>query len=113
MGGKMKKIIRGLVLMAAVLYMTGCQTQSTVETVEDEVVKIPIILTVNPSTGIRNDEELVNAFNREYEGVYQVEVEWTMETEGEYRNNLKRLNATDELPAVIMELRTLPAFISL
>ncbi len=41
MGGKMKKIIRGLVLMAAVLYMTGCQTQSTVETVEDEVVKSP------------------------------------------------------------------------
>lgn len=113
MGGKMRKIIRGLVLMAAVLYMTGCQTQSTVETVEDEVVKIPIILTVNPSTGIRNDEELVNAFNREYEGVYQVEVEWTMETEGEYRNNLKRLNATDELPAVIMELRTLPAFYQL
>lgn len=109
----MRKIIRGLVLMAAVLYMTGCQTQSTVETVEDEVVKIPIILTVNPSTGIRNDEELVNAFNREYEGVYQVEVEWTMETEGEYRNNLKRLNATDELPAVIMELRTLPAFYQL
>ena len=110
MRGKMKKIMAGIACMTAVLSVTGCGSRNTIEPVEDEVVKIPVILTVNPSTGIRNDEELVNAFNREYEGIYQVEAEWIMETEVEYRNNLKRLNVTDELPAVITDLRTLPAF---
>lgn len=110
---KMKMIMAGIACMAAVLFVTGCRSQNTIEPVEDEVVKIPVILTVNPSTGIRNDEELVNAFNREYEGIYQVEAEWIMETEVEYRNNLKRLNVTDELPAIITDLRTLPAFYQL
>lgn len=113
MRGMLKKAVRGLICTAAVLLITGCRTQNTLEPVEDEVIKIPLILTVNPSTGIRNDEELVNAFNKEYEGIYQVEVEWVMETDGEYRNNLKRLNVTDELPAVITDLRTLPSLYQL
>lgn len=113
MKGKVKRIMTGLACAAAVLFTIGCQPQNTIEPIEDEVIKIPMILTVNPSTGIRNDEELINAFNREYEGVYQIEVEWIMETDGEYRNNLKRLNVTDELPAVITDLRTLPAFYQL
>lgn len=109
-----KRIKTGIVcITAAVLFLMGCQPQKTIEPIEDKTVKIPVILTVNPSTGIRNDEELVNAFNREYEGIYEVEVEWVMETDGEYRNNLKRLNVTDELPAVILNLRTLPAFYQL
>ena len=33
-----------------------------------------------------------------------------METEEEYRKNLKRQNVTDELPAVITDLRLLPSF---
>ena len=33
-----------------------------------------------------------------------------METEEEYRKNLKRFNVTDELPAVITDLRTLPSY---
>ncbi len=113
MRGTIKKIVKGIVCMAAVLFIVGCQSQSTIETVEDEIVKIPMILTVNPSTGIWNDEEIVNEFNREYKGIYQVEVEWIMETDVEYQNNLKRLNVTDELPAVITDLRTLPAFYQL
>ena len=39
-----------------------------------------------------------------------MQVEWIMETEEEYRKNLKRLNVTDELPAVIYDVRTLPSF---
>ena len=33
-----------------------------------------------------------------------------METEDEYRQNLKRLNVTDKLPAIITDLRMLPSF---
>lgn len=39
----------------------------------------------------------------------QVELDHGM-TEEEYRKNLKRLNVTDELPAVIYDVRTLPSF---
>ena len=51
-----------------------------------------------------------DAFNEEYAGTYHMQVEWIMETEEEYRKNLKRLNVTDELPAVIYDVRTLPSF---
>lgn len=108
-----KKMMTGFACMAAVFLFVGCQSRNTVVTVEDEEIKIPMILTVNPYTGNRNNEKIVNAFNREYEGIYEVEVEWVMETKEEYRNNLKRLNATDELPAIITDLRTLPALYQL
>lgn len=111
--GKRGRIMAGFACIAAALAIMGCQSQNTVIPVENKEVKIPMILPVNPSTGKRSDEELVNAFNREYEGVYHVEVEWVMETDEEYRNNLKRLNVTSGLPAVITDLRTLPAFYQL
>lgn len=114
MRGKTEKVMTGFACIAiTALLLMGCQSQNMVIPVESEAVKIPMILTVNPSTGKRNNEELVNAFNREYAGIYQVEVEWIMETDEEYRNNLKRLNVTDELPAVITDLGTLPAFYQL
>lgn len=69
-----------------------------------------MIFTVNPTTGKRSNQELAEAFNTEYKGRYQVDVEWVLETEEEYRQNLKRLNVTDELPAVITDLRMLPSF---
>lgn len=75
-----------------------------------EEVVIPVIFTVNPITGKKNNLELTEAFNARYQGQYRVEVEWVMETEEEYRRNLKRLNVTDELPAVITDLRMLPSF---
>lgn len=71
---------------------------------------IPVIFTVSPTTGNRNNQELADAFNQEYEGRYKVEVDWVVETEEEYRQNLKRLNVTDKLPAVITDLRMLPSF---
>ena len=73
-------------------------------------VSIPIVLTVDSSTGIRNEEELIAAFNERYAGKWRAEVEWVMETEEEYRQNLKRQNVTDTLPAVITDLRMLPAY---
>lgn len=75
-----------------------------------EVVKIPMTFIVDSSSGKKNEEKVVEEFNREYAGQYEADVEWIMETENEYRQNLKRQNVTDELPAVITDLRMLPSF---
>lgn len=99
-------------LFLAVFFLAGCGVKETESSLpkDREEVKIPVIFTVNPITGKKSNQELVDAFNAEYKGQYQVDVEWVMETEEEYRQNLKRLNVTDELPAVITDLRMLPSF---
>lgn len=74
-----------------------------------EEVHIPVTFIVDPNTGNRENEALVEAFNEQYQGIYYVDVTWIMETEEEYRQNLKRLNVTDNLPAVITDLRMLPS----
>lgn len=101
-----------LLLLFVLLVTAGCSSQKDVnkKNTDDEVIKIPVIFTVNPTTGKKNNKELAEEFNREYRGKYQLEVEWVMETEEEYRQNLKRQNVTDELPAVITDLRLLPSF---
>lgn len=89
----------------------GCSgTKKAIEKTVQKEISIPMILTVDPSTGKKNEEEVVSAFNKTYDGVYQIEVDWIMETEDEYRKNLKRLNVTDKLPAIITDLRMLPSF---
>lgn len=69
-----------------------------------------MILTVDSSTGNKNEQDIVEAFNHQYAEKYHIAVDWIMETEEEYRQNLKRLNATDRLPAIITDLRMLPSF---
>lgn len=96
-------------LLMAVL-TAGC-SEKTVETKrDDQEVSIPIVFIVDSSTGIRNEENVIAEFNRIYDGKWQADVDWIMETEEEYRQNLKRQNVTDTLPAVITDLRMLPAF---
>ncbi len=55
------------------------------------------------------DKKIVEAFNKKYKGTYELDVDWIVETEADYRQNLKRLNATDELPDIITDLRMLPS----
>lgn len=100
------------IFLAMLLFAAGCAGKEGEKSIlqEEETVKIPVIFTVNPITGKKSNLELVEDFNAEYKGRYHVEVEWVMETEEEYRQNLKRLNVTDELPAVITDLRMLPSF---
>ena len=98
------------VVSAFAVLSTGCVRETEETPAEEQEVTIPMILTVDSSTGIKNEEKLVEAFNEAYEGVWQVEVDWIMETEEEYRQNLKRQNVTDTLPAVITDLRMLPSF---
>ena len=104
--------IGSLLLVAGMLIgmLAGCTQKEEQTKTKEKVVKIPIVLTVNPSTGKKNEQALVNAFNKEYEGVYQLDVEWKMETEQDYRQNLKRRNVTDTLPAIVTDLRMLPSF---
>jgi len=106
-----KRSILFMGLIFCMLCMGGCQKE-TQEVVREEKkeIQIPVIFTVDTSTGIKNEQAVVEAFNEEYKGKYHLDVEWVMETEEEYRQNLKRLNVTDELPAVLTDLRMLPSF---
>lgn len=106
-----RSISSGLCGLLVILLLVGCERKEQTEAEHTpEEIKIPMILTVDSSTGKKNEQEVVERFNQEYEGIYQVDVEWIMETEDEYRQNLKRLNVTDDLPAVITDLRMLPSF---
>ena len=101
----MKKVLvkmTAMCMIAVILSVTGCQGGSADNVSEEKsAVEIPMILTVNPSSGKKNEQALVDAFNEEYKGKYYLNAEWIMETEEEYRQNLKRQNVTDKLPAVI------------
>lgn len=91
--------------------LPGCGGRTgTSDTGRKEEVRIPVTFIVDTSTGNKNEQTVVEAFNEEYVGRYHVDAEWIMETEEEYRQNLKRLNVTDELPAVITDVRMLPSF---
>ena len=100
-----------VMVIAMLTALTGCAGKENTQTrKKNKVVEIPMILTVDSSTGNKNEEEVVERFNRAYKGKYHIDVDWVMETEEEYRKNLKRMNVTDELPAIITDLRMLPSF---
>lgn len=98
-----------VMLTGALFAGCGSKEEKNIKNSQSEI-KIPMILTVDPSTGKKNEENVVVKFNEEYDGVYEIDVEWIMETEDEYRQNLRRLNVTDKLPAIITDLRMLPSF---
>lgn len=109
--GKRSRAVRtaAAALLLAML-VSGCSETAEQTSGGEEEVTIPMILIVDSSTGIKNEEGLITEFNRIYDGKWQADVQWIMETEEEYRQNLKRQNVTDTLPAVITDLRMLPAF---
>lgn len=76
-------------------------------------VVIPVIFLVDSVTNNKNNEDLVNSFNEKYKGKYKIEVEWMSDTASAYRSRIKMLNATDELPAIITDVRFSPEFYQL
>ena len=106
-GGRLQAAVAALLLAVTA---AGWSEKDEQAPAGEEEVSIPIVLIVDSSTGIRNEENVIQEFNRIYEGKWQADVEWIMETEEEYRRNLKRQNVTDTLPAVITDVRMLPAF---
>ena len=99
-----------LFMMLCGMAVPGCAGTESENTVKEEssVISIPIIFTVDPTTGKKNNQELADAFNKAYAGKYHLDVEWVLETEEEYRQNLRRMNVTDSLPAVIYDVCTIP-----
>lgn len=112
----MKEYRKGLLLLPVLIivfiFTGGCgYTEKDKEKEEQkDVICIPVIFTVDPTNGKKNNQEIVDAFNKEYEGKYYIDVEWVLETEEEYRQNLKRMNVTDTLPAIIYDVCTVPSF---
>lgn len=117
-GWKMRLYKKHSILMISVLMTAvgiiglavGCTNREEQPEKKQEAVSVPMILTVDPSTGKKNEESLIDAFNKEYEDVWHIDVKWNMETEEDYRQNLKRQNVTDTLPAIITDVRLLPSF---
>lgn len=109
-GKKSRAVRASAAALLLVMLVSGCSETAEQTSGGEEEVTIPMILIVDSSTGIKNEEELITEFNRIYDGKWQADVQWIMETEEEYRQNLKRQNVTDTLPAVITDLRMLPAF---
>lgn len=109
---KSKKIILIALLVFLWLTLTACTKNNQVVKADEssEVVEVPVIFTVDPTSGKKNNLELVTAFNEEYAGKYHIDVQWVLETEEEYRQNLKRMNVTDTLPAIIYDVCTVPTF---
>lgn len=101
------------IFLAAVFGMTGCRRSDSGQDGQKEAVEIPVIFQVDPASSYKSNEELVEAFNREYEGRYRIKVQWMFDTTSAYRSQIKLLNATDELPAVLTDVGFSPAFLQL
>ncbi|MCI8995825.1 MAG: extracellular solute-binding protein [Lachnospiraceae bacterium] len=119
----LKKSVAGILSVCMVLMLTACgkgQEQkpavgesSEIQASGEGVVKIPIILT----TGTNDSQDIqmraiVEDFNREYEGVYQMEPEYLAGSSDDYRSKLKMLNASNSMPALI-QVGPEPAFYEL
>ena len=86
-GGRLQAAAAALLLAVTA---AGCSEKNVQAPGGEEEVSIPVVLIVDSSTGIRNEENVIQEFNRIYDGKWQADVEWIMETEEEYRRNLKR-----------------------
>lgn len=79
-----RKYLQSVFCIALVLtVLTGCgkNTGQTSRSTEKKEIDIPIILTVDPTSGKKTEQDVVDAFNEEYAGTYHMQVEWIMETE--------------------------------
>ena len=86
---KRRMTAAGAAALLLALTAAGCAGADTETVSGDGEVSIPITLIVDSSTGIRNEENVIRAFNQMYDGKWQADVDWIMETEEEYRQKLK------------------------
>lgn len=110
MRGKKRWILVIVSLIGSCFFLFSCGVQETENSKEREIATIPVIFRVNLETGEKENEGIVEKFNEIYKDKYYVDAKWVMETEEEYRKNLKKLNVTDKLPAIIFEAQILPSF---
>ena len=123
---KRKNVMRILSLAAAAA-LVGCgggNSKSDIQNTDDgkkavseskaasdgEEVKIPIIITTGANDSMDMQmRQVIEDFNEEYKGRYQMDVEYLAGAADDYRSKLKMLNASDSLPALI-EVGAEPAF---
>lgn len=111
---KRKKWFAAVSLGLAAFMACACQREEGgIGGAKKETVEIPVIFQVDPASDHKSNEELVEAFNQEYQGKYHVSVQWMFDTTSAYRTQLKLLNVTDELPAVMTDVAFSPAFYEL
>ena len=81
-GKRMMKYKKVFVIFISIMFslgLAGCSRQEDAERTEyTEEVKIPMLLTIDPSTGNKNEEDVITAFNEEYKGRYQIDVELSL-----------------------------------
>ena len=64
-----RRIMAAVMVIAMLTALTGCAGKENTQTrKKNKVVEIPMILTVDSSTGNKNEEEVVERFNRAYKG---------------------------------------------
>ncbi len=96
-------ILSGMVFMLTYL-LSGCSKPlEKQETEKKEVTSIPVTFLINPATNLSENQELVSGFNKQYQGTYEVDVEWLTESTSGYRENLKKWNVLDEMPVLITD----------
>lgn len=100
---KRYKTIIILMLVCLIILSTGCGKADKRSNAAVKEIEIPVTFLVNPDTGENENQELVDAFNKEYAGVYKLQVEWITDTAEGYRARIKTLNGLDKLPAVITD----------
>lgn len=84
--------------------LSGCgKPLEKQETEKKEVTSIPVTFLINPATNLSENQELVSGFNKQYQGTYEVDVEWLTESTSGYRENLKKWNVLDEMPVLITD----------
>lgn len=100
----MKKMMF-VIFAIGTLMFSGCseETQHVVQEAETEVVTVPVTFRVDPVTNVSENEQFIEDYNREFEGKYQMEVEWLSENAAGYRTKLKQWNVLDEMPALIAD----------
>lgn len=101
-----------VILVSVCLGGCGKMSVTTLDHV-DKPIEITAIFTVDPVTNLKSNEELVENFNKAYEGIYYLNVEWMMDTADEYRARIKQLNVVDNLPTIITDVSFSPAFYEL
>lgn len=96
-------ILSGMIFMLTYL-LSGCSKPlEKQETEKKEVTSIPVTFLINPATNLSENQELVSGFNKQYQGTYEVDVEWLTESTSGYRENLKKWNVLDEMPVLITD----------
>ena len=98
------RLLLAVVVLLFGLMASGCHSHTAPPGGSSEAVVIPALFLVNPETGIADNKDFVEDFNKAYAGTYRIEVEWMTETVEGYRARLKQLNAQDKLPALITDV---------